>query len=248
MIYLRTFGALTLENGGLPFIGAGAQRSRLALLAVLAAAGDRGISRESLLAIFWPESDTDSARGALKQALYALRRDLREQELISGNGELALNPSVIQSDVQEFSRALERGDSAGGRAPLPRTLPHGVPLHRGKFLEGVHLNGGEFDRWLDQQRQHFDGLYQEALDRLARSAESRADFPEAVRWWRALAAADPLSAGGGRSLMGALARMGEGAAALRYARIYEQFVRSELDTAPDESVPELAARISSDLA
>ena len=35
MLHLRTFGGLSLENGGRPIIGAAGQRRRLALLAVL---------------------------------------------------------------------------------------------------------------------------------------------------------------------------------------------------------------------
>jgi DNA-binding SARP family transcriptional activator/tetratricopeptide (TPR) repeat protein len=233
MLYLRTFGGLTLENGGGPLSGAGAQRSRLALLAVLAAAGERGISRETLLAIFWPESDTEQARGALKQALYSLRRDLGGPELISGNGNLVLNSAVITSDVGEFKRALELGE-----------LERAVALYRGKFLEGVHLNGGEFDRWLEPQRLHLHELFQDALRRLARNAESRSEYPVAVRWWRALAAADPLSAVTACALMRALATTGDSGASLSHARLYEQLVKSDLGAAPDRSVLELAAQIS----
>ena len=233
MLYLRTFGGLTLDNGGASLTGAGVQRSRLALLAVLAAAGDRGISRESLLAIFWPESDTDQARGALKQALYVLRRDLGGPELISGNDTLILNSAVIRSDAGEFNQALERGE-----------LERAVALYRGKYLEGVHISGGEFDRWLEPQRVRLHQLFQDALGRLARNAESRSEYSEAVRWWRALAAADPVSAVTASGLMRALAKMGDSGAALSHARIYEQLVRSELDAAPDKSVLELAAQIS----
>src|ERR1044071_10073860 len=76
MLLLRTFGGLSLENGGRPIIGAAGQRRRLAVLAVLAAAGDTPVSRDRLCALFWPDSDAERARGALKQALYALRRDV----------------------------------------------------------------------------------------------------------------------------------------------------------------------------
>ena len=233
MLYLRTFGGLTLDTGGGSLTGAGAQRSRLALLAVLAAAGERGVSRESLLAIFWPESDTDQARGALKQGLYALRRDLGGPELISGNDTLILNPAVIRSDVGEFNQALEGGE-----------LERAVALYRGKYLEGVHINGGEFDRWLEPKRARLHELFQDALGRLARNAENRSEYSEAVRWWRALAAADSLSAVTAAALMRALAKTGDSGAALSHARIYEQLVRSELDAAPDKSVLALAAQIS----
>jgi DNA-binding SARP family transcriptional activator len=232
MLYLRTFGGLRLENGGRPIVGAGAQRSRLGLLAVLAAAGDRGVSRESLFALLWPEGDTEFARRALKQAVYALRRDLAEVDLVVGTADLTLNSAIIASDVGCFNPALASGDPE--RAVL---------LYEGVFLEGVHLPGGEFERWVDQQRDHLATRYREALQRLATSAEQLGDQSAAVRWWRRLAVADPLSAQVARSLMLALSSAGDRPAALRHARIHEQLVRAELDLSPDHTILELAHRL-----
>ncbi|MGH7717511.1 MAG: AfsR/SARP family transcriptional regulator [Gemmatimonadaceae bacterium] len=51
-----------------------AQHSRAALFIYLAV--ERRVSRESLMAMFWPESDAENARHALRQSLYHLRRTL----------------------------------------------------------------------------------------------------------------------------------------------------------------------------
>ena len=64
MYRLHTFGGLRIDGGDTPIGGAAAQRSRQALLAAIASAGDSGISRDRLLIIFWPESDTERARAA----------------------------------------------------------------------------------------------------------------------------------------------------------------------------------------
>ena len=53
------------------------------------------------------------------------------------------------------------------------------------------------------------------------------------RRWRRLAAEDQLSSRIGLELMRALAANGDSAAALEFARVHEQIVRSELDAAPD---------------
>ncbi|MFN2564352.1 MAG: winged helix-turn-helix domain-containing protein, partial [Gemmatimonadaceae bacterium] len=81
---LRTFGGISVDGAPQALGGAATQRRPLALLALLAAAGDRGISRERLLALLWPESNTEQARNALRQTLYALRRDLGAPELLLG--------------------------------------------------------------------------------------------------------------------------------------------------------------------
>ena len=59
MLFLRTFGGLSLENGGRPIIGAAAQPRRLAVLAVLAVADDAGLSRDQLCARFCTDSNAE---------------------------------------------------------------------------------------------------------------------------------------------------------------------------------------------
>jgi DNA-binding SARP family transcriptional activator len=61
MLQLRTFGGLTLQQDGENITGVATHRRQLALLALLAVAGDEGMSREKLLAYLWPEKDRNGA-------------------------------------------------------------------------------------------------------------------------------------------------------------------------------------------
>src|SRR5688572_29794164 len=107
---LKLFGGLTLDAAGHPTGPAASQRKALALLAVLAVEGHaRAVPRERLLALLWPEQDTESARNALKQSLSSLRRDVHADVLL-GVTELCLDPAVITSDASEFLDALRRQD------------------------------------------------------------------------------------------------------------------------------------------
>ena len=237
MLYLRAFGGLSLENGGRPIGGAATQRSRLALLVLLAAAGSRGVSRDRLLALFWPDKDTERARAALRQALYALRRDADEPELVLGSTELALNRTVIGSDVLDFDEAVERGD-----------LRRAVDLYAGALLDGVYLRDvPEFERWVDRERERRLRQYHEALERLANGASARGEFPDAVAFLTKLTASDPLSAAASVALMKSLVRADDHAAALRHAREYERRLRAELGVGPDASVVALAREIRGNL-
>src|SRR6266699_6782581 len=110
MLQVKTFGGLSVDQDGTPCGGAASRRKTLALLALLAAAGKKGISRDKLVAHLWPESDATHGRDLLKQACYALRRDLREPQLFLSSTELRLNPAVISSDVAGFEDALEHDD------------------------------------------------------------------------------------------------------------------------------------------
>jgi DNA-binding SARP family transcriptional activator len=127
MLRLRTLGGAAVEGETGPIGGVAAQRKSLALLALLALAGDRGISRDKLLAYLWPETDPDRAGHRLTQALYALRRDLQVGALFLGSAELRLNAELMGSDVAEFVVARRAGQ-LGGRC-------------MGPFLDGFFLSG-----------------------------------------------------------------------------------------------------------
>src|SRR4051812_34508071 len=89
MIRLQALGALDLRDSeGLELRTVLAQPKRAALLVYLALAPPRGPHRrDTLLALFWPEQDTEHARNALSQAVHFLRRALGADALIAGNGD-----------------------------------------------------------------------------------------------------------------------------------------------------------------
>src|SRR5438105_5338862 len=74
---LRTFGGLSLTSESGPVTGAATQRRKLALLAVLATGGERGVSRDRLRGLLWSGSEAEHARPPLTQSPSAWRRVLR---------------------------------------------------------------------------------------------------------------------------------------------------------------------------
>jgi DNA-binding SARP family transcriptional activator/TolB-like protein len=230
---LTTLGGLAVSDGAGTPLPAAPPRRRLALLAVVAASGERGVAREKLLAWFWPDGDEDRARHALTQTLYALRRDLG-RELLAGTSTLRVLPTAVRADVAELEEALDRGDPAAA-----------VALYGGPFLDGVHLPGlPELERWIEEERSRLAHRVARALESLADAAERRGDAAGAERWWRALATLDPLSARYALGLMRALAAIGERAAAVRHARVHAALVREALDVDPDPAVGALAERLA----
>jgi DNA-binding SARP family transcriptional activator len=233
MLRLKTFGELSLERDGTLIAGAPAQRRKLALLAYLAAAGDRGVSRDTLLTVFWPESSADSGRHALTQTVSALRRELRCGDLVVGTAALQLNARAIQSDVADFQRNCEAGQ-----------LEQAVELYAGPFLDGVHLSGtSEFERWVEVERARFARESARALEQLAEREITRGDHQAAAGWWRRLADADPLNSRLALALMHSLAASGNRAAALRHAAAHAALLREELDVAPDPEITALERRL-----
>ena len=99
-------GSILMGEGGKATV---TPRRRLALLALLAVAGERGVSREKLLAFLWPEAHAaDTARHALEQFLSTMRRQFGDT-VFQGTDPLQLNPLIVTSDVAELETMLARG-------------------------------------------------------------------------------------------------------------------------------------------
>jgi DNA-binding SARP family transcriptional activator len=231
MLFLRTFGGLSLELDGQPVPELTGSRKALILLAILAADGP--IGRDRLLTLLWPESDDERARGSLKQTLHLIRRALTAADLVSGHAELQLNQAYIQSDVDEFRRALSARDYQAA-----------VQRYRGPFLDAVHTpNAPEFERWVDQRREDFLHQYAHTLEELAERAEAQGDFAEAVSWWRKRQAVDPTNGMVAARLIRALDAIGDRGAALRHARMHEIILRDDFDLPADPNVQALAEEL-----
>jgi DNA-binding SARP family transcriptional activator len=125
MIHLRTLGPLDLRGPeGRELRSIVAQPKRIALLAYLALASPRGPHRrDTLLALFWPEHDTEHARNSLNQSVHVLRRTLGSDVLVSRDETLSLDPEGIWCDALAFENWLEA-----------RQLTAALELYRGDLL------------------------------------------------------------------------------------------------------------------
>ena len=230
MLRLETFGGLSLRSEAVS--GVITQRRRLALLALLATGGERGISREKIAAYLWPEGTLDGTRRSLDQLVYGVRQEAGETVLLGANP-LRLNPAVIESDVGLFEQAMS-----------DNTFELAAALYRGPFLDGFSVsNAPDFERWMESERARLAERFGGAVERLAVDATARGDHAAAVGWWRRLAAHDPLRVPTTLGLMRALAAAGDRAGALSYAKVYERLVMQELESAPDPAITRLVREL-----
>jgi DNA-binding SARP family transcriptional activator/TolB-like protein/Tfp pilus assembly protein PilF len=226
MLRLRTFGGLALEGADGQLTGRAVQPRRLALLTLLATSNEgRGISRDTLQTLLWPESDADSARHSLYQALHVLRHDLAD-DLIVGSAELRLNPERLQADVLDFLAARRAG-----------TDEQVIALYAGPFLQGFYLrDAAEFERWVESNRQDLARVWHGAAERLAQRALMAGDARTASGWWRRLADADPLDGTAALGLIRSLAAAGDRTGGLAHAERHARALDEELGVAPDPTL------------
>ena len=235
---LLTFGGLSVHGDAGPIAGAAAQPRRLAVLALIARAASRGVTRGKVLALLWPDASEEQGRRVVTQALYALRRDLGSDDAIVGTQDLRLNADVVWCDVVQFDDALGRGD-----------VSRAVELHVAPFLDGFRLpSSPEFERWADDERLALQHRLHDALEKLAREAEQQGAYDRAAHWWRRRAADDPLNARVAVALMKALAAAGDPAGALHHAGVFEVLVKEELDLPIEREVRELAESLRRQMA
>src|SRR5688500_3568832 len=88
---LKLFGGISLRGASGPVAGAASQRRRLALLALLAAAPGRTLSRDKVIGLLWPESNTVKARHLLADAIYELRAGLGKHAIEAIGDDLILS-------------------------------------------------------------------------------------------------------------------------------------------------------------
>lgn len=222
MYRLKQFGGLLLVGPEGVLTGAAAQRRSLALLAVIGAGREHGVTRAKIAGLLWSESDDERSRATLAQTVYRVRRELGGSAVLGGDP-LRLNPEGLVAEAAEFESAIERGE-----------LEQAVALYTGPFLDGFYVPGvPEFERWTEEERSRLAQRHRDALEQLATRAAARGAHAEAAAWWRALAGVDPLNARVAARLVEALAASGDASGALQAARIHETLVRTELNSDPD---------------
>ena len=230
---IHLLGGATLRDGTGPLAGPAAQRHRLALLALLAVASPRAVSRDRLVALLWPERTERRGRALLSVAIHALRRALGRGALVSSGDALQLDTGVVRVDVALLERAWSGGDAEGA-----------VAAYGGPFLDGFHLPAApELHRWVDTERGRLASLFARALARAARARTDRGDRIGAIELWKRLAAHDPYGGVTALRVMKALSALGDRAAALEHAERHAKLLREEFEVAPDPAVAAFVRRL-----
>jgi DNA-binding SARP family transcriptional activator/Flp pilus assembly protein TadD len=229
---LGTFG-IRLSDGNVPAVAL-TQPKRMALLLYLTLVEPAGPqSRDSLMALLWPDADAESARHSLRNALYGLRQTLGEAAVVSrGEGYVGLDPSAFRCDALEMRRLLgeQRWEDA-------------VTSWSGDLAPGFHVSEApEFEHWLDEQRAGLRRAVTDAawrrVDELERSGDAGL-VPAAQRAW----ALEPADETGARRLMRLLDASGQRAAALRAYDDLADYLRRECEAEPSAETRKLAAEL-----
>jgi DNA-binding SARP family transcriptional activator/tetratricopeptide (TPR) repeat protein len=218
MYLLRLLGPPSLEDLYGPVSGRVAQERKLAVLAVLARAENRTVTRDFVAGMFWPESDQSRARHNVADAVWVTRSALGERAVLSRGNRLTLNPEVVATDVEALDAALDEGD-----------LARAADLYTGRFMEGFHISGApEFEHWLDHERSRLLATHTARFEALVREAVGSGRAAEAAPGAMKLAASDPLNSRLAVLRMDVLAASGDSAGAIREGERHARLLDDEL--------------------
>jgi TolB-like protein len=233
MIELRLFGQVEVRNetGDIDLASA----KLTALLAVLAAAGDKPVSRETLTDLLWGSHFDEQARQNFRQALSRLRKLLGADSLISDDQAIRLDRRHVSADIARFDALKNATD--------PAELSAAAQLANGEFLEGLAIREPAFSEWLAQERKRFTGERRTIHLRLATTALATEDAGSALTHAEAILRQDPLDDEAHRYKLQALAALGRKAEALKGHQSFAALLKSELGTDPERATIDLVAAL-----
>jgi DNA-binding SARP family transcriptional activator len=187
---LRVFalGSLRAELDGEPVRRWGGEkagaRQAEAIFAFLFDRGDRGVAKDEILELVWPDVDLDRADVAFHRTMLGLRSALQPGRRARGtagpitfsNDRYRLDPSVVAwSDVAVFEELLSRAGSAPEDEAL-RLFEQARAMYRGDYLDDCPFYGDSAaveDRRTNLRQRYVD-LLVELGERYARTGDRTA--------------------------------------------------------------------------
>jgi DNA-binding SARP family transcriptional activator len=173
-IQFRTLGTLDLRGpDGRELHSLLAQPKRVALLAYLCIAQPLGYHRrDTLLGLFWPDSDQEHARTSLRKSLHVLRRALGEDAVLSrGDEEVSVDATRVVCDVASFNQRVR-----------DKHFQEALELYQGDLLPGFFVDDApEFEHWLQSERRRLCEVGARAGYAAAEQLAERGDYGGSIR-------------------------------------------------------------------
>src|SRR5258706_10960868 len=148
------------------------RRKNRALVYYLAA-HPQPVTRETLLAFFWPDHERTSAQPILRTMIHDLRKHLADSFHIDDSSMALASDTNI--DAQTFSTLLQ--------SPITdlQKLKDALSLYKGDFLDGFSLaDSPQFDDWATSERERYRLMAMHGYNDLSRHFEGMRDYASAL--------------------------------------------------------------------
>ncbi len=199
------------------------------------------IDRDVLTEIFWPDQLPGRQTSNLHTAVYALRRAIGKETILSEGSVYYFNPdSSLKYDVSRFERA----------AAIAEGLPIGDPRKLFALTEAINSYSGpfldEFDSlWILERRRALEMGFLDIATEYAHEALLRDQPTRAVNTLRQALKIDPYRDDLNLSILEALGRLGRRGEIISHYQRYVRLLAEELGLDPPEEVREAYTRVIS---
>lgn len=188
-----------------------------------------------MVSLFWPDLDSEHARGSLSQGLRYLRRAIGEDYIITqGDEEVGADRKLLWCDAFEFVEACEAGSCDAA-----------LRLYKGAFLDGFFVADAspEYERWVMEERTRFRDLAAKTATILTEREETGGDLAKAVEWARVAASHSPDDEKVVARLIRLLDLSGDRMGALNTYEALRVRLREEFGVAPSKETQALISSI-----
>lgn len=208
------------------------------LLAYLALARGKTVTRDKLAALLWSDRSDEQARQSLRQELAAVRKGLlgSDSPLFTSEGDrIGLDPATVEIDAVTFAELVAKGTCAD--------IERACTLYRGDLLEDVSVRDAPYEEWLLVERQRLHDLALRAFDQLlAYQQQGQASEPIAQTAQRLLKL-EPADEAAHRALMRLYMDQGRRSAALRQYQECHGALKRDLNVEPGTETEQLYREI-----
>lgn len=222
------------------------RRKTVGLLAYLSAEGMRGVGRDALAGVFWPEHSPEQASAYLRQTLWDFSRSAGDSWLEREANLVRLGPT---EDIQVDSEAFEAlyGQWKGGdgsQDSAASLLERMVMLYRDDFLAGFSLRDSPaFDEWQSLRSEMLRLHLGHALEALTAIKDSQKEWVAAANHARRWLSLDMLNEAPHRALMRIFDQSGRRSAAIRQYETCRVLLMDELGVEPSAETQALYRQV-----
>lgn len=211
----------------------------VALLAYLAAAV-QPVTRETVLALLWPDYEPQAAQSQLRQMLWTINKVIGKAWLQVDRQTIGfLEQSALYIDVRHYQQQLQALPTAPADPARLAGLQAVAALYRGDFLAGFTIgDSDEFTQWQRLESNGWRHRQMRVLAEIVMLCTAQQAYPEAINYAQRWLALEPVNEAAHLQLMQLYAASGQRGLALRQYQECAQCLKAEVDAPPSVAITE----------
>ncbi len=194
----------------------------------------KGLTKEEIGLIFWPESSPAKLKLRFKNLVYWLRHALRQDVVLFEENSYHFNRSLdYEYDAESFTNKLDQAREAKDPDERIAAFREALHLYQGSYLQFTDQN------WVVLEREHLRLAFVEAGLSLGQLLLEAQDYLSVLETCKRLLAEDPCLEAVHRLAMRAHAAIGNRAAVARQFETCGSILKQQLDVSPSEETEQL---------